>query len=150
MSKLSTEEIKKIQRTIETYKYRNNRQATEQLVELFERIIKIPLQTWRDYANLYNNECFCTYCTWEALVESERILYDGLTQKECEEQLGKTIFTLPCGWCIQYAGNDAEKLLNPISHDEMIKNIMKKPIEGKIRNTRIKDTISQEIDERER
>ena len=83
--------------------YSKNLEATKQLVELFDRIsiIRRPLNTWEDYARVYN-ESFYTYQTWKELVDSEAEQNEGFTEEECKEQLNHTIWQLPCGWYVQY------------------------------------------------
>ena len=80
--------------------YNGNLEATNQLVELFDKISKKPLLTNKDYVCMYDDN-FYTYLTWEELVESEKEQYDGFTEEECFEQLNKSIWKLPCGWYVQ-------------------------------------------------
>lgn len=84
--------------------YHGNIEATKQLMELFETI-DIPrryrLNTPKDYIDMYDDN-FYTYHNWEALVKSEEEQTNGFTEEECREELGKTIWQLPCGWFVQY------------------------------------------------
>lgn len=41
------------------------------------------------------------YPNWKALVESEMDQNEGLTEQECEEELGESIFQLSDGWYVQ-------------------------------------------------
>lgn len=59
------------------------------------------LNSAEDYVKMYDDN-FYTYQTWEDLIESEKDQSDGLTEDECKEQIGKTIWQLPCGWYVQY------------------------------------------------
>ena len=45
---------------------------------------------------------FFTFATWEELLKSEEECADGLMELECKEQIGKSIWRLPCGWYVQY------------------------------------------------
>lgn len=86
---------------ISNHFYHGNLEATKQLIELFDRIAKRPLKTLEDYINMYDWN-FYTYWTWEELVKSEEEQNNGFTKEECEEQLNKSIWQLPCGWYVQY------------------------------------------------
>lgn len=86
---------------LSNFTYHGNFEATEQLINLFDKITKKPLITPEDYINLYDWH-FYTYWTWEALVESEAEQSEGMTEEECKEELNKTIWQLPCGWYVQY------------------------------------------------
>ena len=81
--------------------YYMNLQATKQLMDLFDSISKHPLLTSDDYIKMYA-ENFYTFHTWEELVKSEAEQSDGLTESECEAEIGVTIWQLPCGWYVQY------------------------------------------------
>lgn len=94
-------DIEIISWNISNCSYNGNFEATKQLVELFDKITKKPLNTPADYINMYDDN-FYTYWTWEALVESEAEQNEGMTEEECKEQLNKTIWQLPCGWFVQY------------------------------------------------
>lgn len=98
---ISEWEIENIQCNISNYLYKDNFEATKQLVALFDRIAKRRLCTWKDYVNMYDDN-FYTYCTWEELVRSEVEQNYGLTEEECKNELDKTIWRLPCGWYVQY------------------------------------------------
>ena len=93
-------DIKNVARNISNYLYEDNLEATEQLMELFDRIARKPLLTWKDYVKMYD-ESFYTYRTWEELVRSEVEQGDGLTEDECRAYLNIHIFQLPCGWYVQ-------------------------------------------------
>ena len=94
-------DIKNVAWNISNYLYEDNLEATRQLMELFDKITRKPLSTWKDYVRMYDDS-FYTYRTWEELVRSEAEQNDGLTEEECKEQLGETIWQLPCGWYVQY------------------------------------------------
>lgn len=94
-------EIEIVSWNLSNFIYHGNIEATEQLVELFDKITKKPLKTPEDYIDMYDWN-FYTYWTWDELVESEAEQNNGLTEEECKEQLNKTIFQLPCGWYVQY------------------------------------------------
>ena len=89
--------------------YNGNLEATEQLVELFDRIVdkfnnkivKRILNTPEDYIRMYDDS-FYTYHTWKDLVESEAEQNNGMTEEECRAELNHTIYQLPCGWYVQY------------------------------------------------
>lgn len=89
---------------ISNHIYHGNLEATKQLMELFNTIDvprRYKLNNPEDYINMYDDN-FYTYWTWEALVKSETDQSNGLTEEECREELGKTIWQLPCGWYVQY------------------------------------------------
>lgn len=108
--KMTTDDIKIVSWGISNSSYQSNLEATTQLMELFDKIVdkfnnKVThrvLQTPEDYINMYDDS-FCTYWTWEELVQSEVEQGEfGMTEEECKEQIGETIFQLPCGWFVQY------------------------------------------------
>lgn len=92
--------IKKVANNISNPNYNENLQATQELIELFNKISRKPLQTAEEYINFYD-DYFYTYKTWEELVQSEDELFDGFTEIECKEQLNQSIWQLPCGWYVQ-------------------------------------------------
>lgn len=98
---MTKREIEIISYNLSNCSYNGNLEATEQLVNLFNKIAKRPLNTPEDYINMYDWN-FYTYYTWEALVKSEEEQNWGLTEEECKEQLNKSIWQLPCGWFVQY------------------------------------------------
>jgi len=81
--------------------YRNNLQATEELMNLLVSLSKNPLNDVTDYLMMYDMGFF-TFQTWEKLLQSENECSDGLTEEQCKEQIGKSIWQLPCGWYVQY------------------------------------------------
>ena len=93
--------IKNVSRNVSNFLYEDNYEATKQLMELFDRIAKKPINRWEEYVDMYDDNIY-TYLTWEELVKSEveQGLY-GMTEEECKEQLDKTIWQLPCGWYVQ-------------------------------------------------
>lgn len=103
-------EIEIVSWNLSNFLYHGNLEATEQLMELLDKIVdkfnnKVvhrTLRTPQDYIDMYDDN-FYTYWTWEDLVESEleQAPY-GMTREECEKQLNKTIWKLPCGWYVQY------------------------------------------------
>ena len=100
---MSKKDIEIISWNLSNPSYNGNIEATEQLVELFNNI-KIPhrpLNIPKDYIDMYDDN-FYTYWTWEALVQSELEQTNGLTEEECRNELGETIWQLPCGWYVQY------------------------------------------------
>lgn len=102
-------EIEIVSWNLSNFLYHGNLEATEQLVELLDKIVdkfnnKVvhrTLKTPQDYIDMYDDS-FYTYWTWEELVESELEQSNGMTEEECKEQLNKTIWQLPCGWYVQY------------------------------------------------
>jgi hypothetical protein len=95
-------EVEKVANNISNFFYRGNLQATKELMELFDKIPFLrELKNTEEYVNTYDDH-FYTYKTWEDLVTSEAEQTDGLTEEECEEELSKTIWQLPCGWYVQY------------------------------------------------
>lgn len=89
------------------HNYADNIEATKQLVELFDSIVKkvsYKLNNEDDYIRMYEDHCY-TYQTWAALVETETEYDEGLTEdvlrRELEDTNG-TIYKLPCGWYIRY------------------------------------------------
>lgn len=99
--KITDIEIKNVAEKLSNYIYSMNFQATRELMRLFDAISKIPLNTVEEYVKMYDDN-FYTYKTWEELIKSEEEQPDGLTEEECKEQLGKSIWQLPCGWYVQY------------------------------------------------
>lgn len=98
---MTTKDIEFISWNLSNPSYNGNIEATRQLVELFDRITKKPLNTIKDYVDMYDDN-FYTYWTWEALVQSEAEQNNGFTAEECEAELNHTIWQLPCGWYVQY------------------------------------------------
>lgn len=94
-------EVENISKNISNVKYNNNLTATKELMNLFDKISKTPLNAWKDYVKMYD-DCFYTYETFEDLVESEKDQSDGLTEEECKEEINQSIWQLPCGWYVQY------------------------------------------------
>lgn len=94
-------DIEIISWNLSNFLYHGNIEATNQLINLFNKIAKKPPKTPEDYINMYD-EHFYTYWTWEELVNSEAEQDNGMTEEECKEQLNKTIWKLPCGWYVQY------------------------------------------------
>lgn len=81
--------------------YNGNITATKQLMNLFDKITKKPLNTPKDYIDMYDSS-FYTYRTWEELVEIESYQSNGMTEEECRNEINETIWQLPCGWYVQY------------------------------------------------
>ena len=81
--------------------YRNNLQATEELMRLLDSLSECSLIKAEDYIKVYDDNFF-TFATWEELLKSEEECADGLMELECKEQIGKSIWRLPCGWYVQY------------------------------------------------
>lgn len=94
------EMVKQVMSGLSNFLYWYNEDATQQLMELLDKISRIELKTANDYIKMYD-ENFYTYTTWDALVYSEADI-GGLTEEECKEQLNETIWQLPCGWYVQY------------------------------------------------
>lgn len=92
--------IYEVSKGLSNFNYEHNLQATEQLVALFDKISRKPLVTAKDYIQFYNDNCY-TFQTWKELVEDEAI-QAGLTESELKEQIGNTVWQLPCGWYVQY------------------------------------------------
>lgn len=81
--------------------YLCNLQAAKELMELFDKISRKPLVTADDYIKFYDDS-FYTFQTWKDLVEDEARQVEGLNEFELKEQIGNTIWKLPCGWYVQY------------------------------------------------
>lgn len=64
------EMIKQVMSGLSNFLYWYNEDATQQLMELFDKISRIELKTANDYIKMYD-ENFYTYATWDALVYSE-------------------------------------------------------------------------------
>ena len=103
-------EIEIVSWNISNFLYHGNLEATEQLMELFDKIVgkfnnKVThriLETPEDYIRMYDDN-FYTYRTWEELIKSEVEQGEfGMAEEECKEYLNETIFQLPCGWYVQY------------------------------------------------
>ena len=94
-------DIEYISNGLSNFLYQSNLTATEQLVSLFNKIARRPLNNPDDYIRMYDDS-FYTYFTWEDLVKSELEQTNGLTEEECKEELNQTIWQLPCGWYVQY------------------------------------------------
>lgn len=101
MNNLTSLDIQNISKYISNYNYQKNLKATEELINLFDKISKKPLTRWQEYVKMYDDN-FYTYKTFEELVESEEEQTDGLTLDECKEQINQSIWQLPCGWYVQY------------------------------------------------
>lgn len=101
MINLSETEVQKISNSLSNHNYHWNIKATQELINLFNEISKTPLEYWKDYVTMYDDN-FYTYKTFEELVKSEEEQTDGLTLEECKEQLNNSIWQLPCGWYVQY------------------------------------------------
>ena len=108
--KYTEEMIKKVSQGISNPSYKDNLQATKELMELFDYLkehpitrlmSEKPLKKWEDYVQMYDDN-FYTYPTWDELVDSEEEQTDGLTEIECRMEINSTIFKLPCGWYVQY------------------------------------------------
>ena len=102
---ITDEVIKSVAEGISNCVYWNNLQAVKELMELFNKIARKELKTPDDYIDIYN-DCFYTYQSWEALVESEKDQNDGLTEEELKRELEDnehgSVWKLPCGWYVQY------------------------------------------------
>lgn len=92
--------VKEVCAGLSNYFYRNEIEATKQLMDLLDGISTHPLETSHDYVYLYDSS-FYTYKTWKELLKSEEEQSDGWTEEECTEQIEKSIFQLPCGWYVQ-------------------------------------------------
>ena len=86
--KYTEEMIKKVSQGISNPSYKDNLQATKELMELFDYLkehpitrlmAEKPLETWEDYVRMYDDN-FYTYSTWDELVDSEEEQTDGLTE----------------------------------------------------------------------
>ena len=93
--------IGRIAKGLSNSNYANNLQATMELIELFNLISKHKPTTEEEYIKMYKDN-FYTYTTWEDLIESEKEQSDGLTEEECEYEIGRSIWRLPCGLYVQY------------------------------------------------
>lgn len=100
---MNNNEIKKVSENISNCMYDGNIQATKELIELFDTIVRKPLHTADDYVQMYDNN-FYTYSTWDELVASEQEQNDGLTEEELKIELEshRSVWQLPCGWYVQY------------------------------------------------
>ena len=93
--------IVQVSQGVTNFLYRNNLQATEELMRLLDSLSECSLIKAEDYIKVYDDNFF-TFATWEELLKSEEECADGLTELECKEQIGKSIWQLPCGWYVQY------------------------------------------------
>lgn len=110
MIERTVENIKNVSSGLSNYSYaedlKNNGTATKELMDLFDSLdgtwVGRKLNKAEDYVSMYDDN-FYTYKTWEELVrsENEQGAY-GMTRTECAEQIGVTIWRLPCGWYVQY------------------------------------------------
>ena len=102
---ITDEAIKSVAEGISNCVYWNNLQAVKELMELFNKIARKELKTPDDYIDMYD-DCFYTYQSWKALVESEKDQSDGLTEDELKRELEDnehgSVWQLPCGWYVQY------------------------------------------------
>lgn len=99
--KINENGIKYVADHLTNFLYKDNLQATKELMELFDKLSAKPLDTVDKYVKMYDDNFF-TFETWEELIESEREQPYGLTEKECKEQMNKSIWQLSCGWYVQY------------------------------------------------
>lgn len=108
--KHTEEMIKKVANNISNFMYKDNLQATKELMELFDYlkesrpndyITRKSLEDWKNYVRNYDDN-FYTYRTFDELVKSEEEQTDRLTEIECRMEINNTIWKLPCGWYIQY------------------------------------------------
>lgn len=93
--------IKEVSQGISNFNFSSNIQATKELMELFQEISKTQLTSADDYINMYDDN-FYAYETFEELVLSEEEQNEGLTREQCINEINKSIWKLPCGWCVQY------------------------------------------------
>lgn len=105
MKLITDSDVLQVARNIGNYTYHDNLLATRELMELFDKIIKVErLNSWEDYVSIYDNN-FYTYQTWNELVQSEIEQGEfGLNEEELtREFLDKDgcIWRLPCGWYVQ-------------------------------------------------
>ena len=93
--------VRGVSELVSNYIYGDDLQATDQLMSVIDKNCKpVPTEV-SDYCDFYDNYCY-TYRTFKELVKSEKEQGNyGLTEAECKEQIGKTIFQLPCGWYVQ-------------------------------------------------
>lgn len=93
--------VREVSMLVSNHIYRDNLQATDWLMSVIDKNCKSVPTEVSDYCDFYDTCCY-TYKTFKKLVESEeeQEIY-GLTEAECKEQIGKSIFQLPCGWYVQ-------------------------------------------------
>lgn len=93
--------VREVSMLVSNHIYRDDLQATDQLMSVIDKNCKpVPTEV-SDYCDFYDTYCY-TYRTFEELVKSEKEQGNyGLTEAECKEQIGKTIFQLSCGWYVQ-------------------------------------------------
>lgn len=93
--------VREVSMLVSNHIYRDNLQATDQLMCVIDKNCKpVPAEV-SDYCDFYDTYCY-TYRTFKELVKSEKEQGNyGLTEVECKEQIGKTIFQLFCGWYVQ-------------------------------------------------
>lgn len=101
MNKRLNIHVKYVADNISNFIYKTNLAATEELMDLFDRITNRPLHSAEEYVKWYDDH-FYTYETFEKLVESEADQTEGLSEDECKAELNKSIWQLPCGWYVQY------------------------------------------------
>ncbi len=79
--------------------YRNNLEATAQLIELLFLLKgKDQFKSSKDYIRAY--ESFNTYENWNALLKHEGGTEDSMIDHECHFLIGRTIHKLPCGYFV--------------------------------------------------
>lgn len=93
--------IYEVSKGLSNYTYAYNLQATEQLIEVLDKKSRKTLVTANDYIQFYDDNWY-TFQRWEDLVSDEARQTDGLTESELKEQIGNTVWQLPCGWYVQY------------------------------------------------
>lgn len=93
--------ISEVSKGLSNYTYADNLQATKELMDLLDKESRKPLSTADDYIKFYDDN-FYTFQTWEELVEDEARQTEGLTERELKEQIGNSVWQLPCGWYVQY------------------------------------------------
>lgn len=101
MVTLNNEQIKYVSFRISNSIYEGKIEETKQLIELINNISRIKIEKLDGYIEFYDNSLY-TYPTFEELVKSELEISDGLSKDECEQEIGKTIWKLDCGWYVQY------------------------------------------------
>lgn len=106
MKKLPDAEVKEFMKNFNGMTFDDVKQIADLFFELKKagdyRLQNTNLDTVADYVEEYCNSWY-RYDSFEKLLESEKEQGEayGLTEEECKEEVGKSIFELKSGWFIQ-------------------------------------------------
>ena len=99
--KIDSKLIENVSKNIYDNMYKNNTDATKELIELLNKISNNTLKGWKDYIDMYNQH-FYTYKNLDELINEEKKLSNGFNKRKCNSELNKSIWELPCGLVVQY------------------------------------------------